>query len=424
MQRVLKFLKYLPRHDIEPVVVTNAHGISNAMDTDLLELEEVRNTPVYRIGGERLQPYLERRRSGKRITPADLLLVTRSLLYIDIYQEWSRSILSHVVEIVEKENINCIYSTSPPHSVHFLGSGLRSECGIPWIMELRDSMTDWPLRKPGLESQIARRIERYHEKRFYRACDGLVFVTHTQRSNAGRRFPGLVDKLSTVITNGFDAADYADRYPDRYRGGRFNITFTGNLSDHDLTQFAAAITRYADNCGADSGRILLRVVGLVDPGNRAVLESLSRFIDVECPGFVSHAEVASYQQNADCLLLLQTSNFASAGNEMINAKLFEYIGAGRPVIGITPRGEQSRLIEENGLGSTAEPDDVDAIERAIIECRQMAADSSWAAHDAGLRIFTREYQAEQFANFVGEVMGQADPFLRGGQARNGLADGR
>ena len=46
-------------------------------------------------------------------------------------------------------------------------------------------------------------------------------------------------------------------------------------------------------------------------------------------------------------------------------KLFEYLGAGKPVLALCGEGEVRRVVDELGAGMCAPPDDVDAIEETL-----------------------------------------------------------
>jgi glycosyltransferase involved in cell wall biosynthesis len=66
------------------------------------------------------------------------------------------------------------------------------------------------------------------------------------------------------------------------------------------------------------------------------------------------------QRSADALVLLTSRNTSEA-----TGKLFEYIGAGRPVLALAEGNEAERIVRETNVGVTVAPDDVDAIVQAL-----------------------------------------------------------
>ena len=91
------------------------------------------------------------------------------------------------------------------------------------------------------------------------------------------------------------------------------------------------------------------------------------------------------------------------GGEMINAKLFEYIGAGRPIIAITPYGEQRSIVEDYRLGYTASPDNILEIRNAIRSCRGSLPDWETSAMERHTDDFDRRALTSKFVAFLRKV---------------------
>ena len=65
---------------------------------------------------------------------------------------------------------------------------------------------------------------------------------------------------------------------------------------------------------------------------------------------------------ADALLVFQADNC----NNQIPAKVYEYLFAGKPILGITdPQGDTGRLLLEAGVATVAEHEDEAAISRLL-----------------------------------------------------------
>jgi glycosyltransferase involved in cell wall biosynthesis len=69
------------------------------------------------------------------------------------------------------------------------------------------------------------------------------------------------------------------------------------------------------------------------------------------------------QRDADLLLFLPWGDAAVDG--VMTGKLFEYLGARKPILGCVPDGVAKTTIEDSGAGIVVEPDNVDAIASAI-----------------------------------------------------------
>lgn len=409
VQRVLKLLKYIPRHNIEPVIVTTSCNLHKIMDYRLDELEYVRSVPIYRLGGEELRNLLERRMSGARPTVNDLIFALKTIRHMDIYSAWSLGIIPHVVEIVKKEKVDLIYSTSPPHSVHLLAKKLKQVTGIPWVMELRDSLTDWPLRKGGVIGYIQSVIESWYEPRLYDSADGIIFVTQYQRKHAIDRCPELVRKSTEVILNGFDDEELNIRKisPD---ADILRVVYTGSLIDFEIEKLCEGFKLYERTREKTGKKIELTVVGPVGVHARAHLQSLGKHINVNLVGTVDHAEALEYQQSAHCLLLVQTADYRGKGSEILTGKVFEYIGARRPIIAAVKPGELQDLIIDNNFGVVADPFDPGSVCAAISSCADIVGEfyEQHAGAPDQLEKFTRKHQVARTADFVRSLINTAE----------------
>ena len=86
---------------------------------------------------------------------------------------------------------------------------------------------------------------------------------------------------------------------------------------------------------------------------------------IEVLPYLPHAESIAQLMTSDALLLV-VDEYAG-GEEIVPGKVFEYIGARRPIIGIAHEGAIAELLRSTGTGRVAHNNDVPAIERIILE---------------------------------------------------------
>lgn len=406
VQRVLSLIKYLPRHGFDLVVLTSEPGVHKVMDKTLLDVETSGHCKVVRIGGRKLHRDLARAALGGVQRIVSRLKLLRYLKFMDIYAAWSSEITDEAVAVASREGIDLIYSTSPPHSTHLLAWQVSRRLQLPWIMELRDSMSVWPLRRPGLATAIQSRIESYYESRLYQAADGVIFVTDTQRVHARRRVEALSLEKTAVITNGFDESVRLPEVSMRTEQS-FRITYTGSLSDFDISVVCKAISAFSMSDIVREQRIRFIIVGSLDADNRRILESLGEKVDLDLVGVVPYMESLAYQVNADCLLLLQTANYGDTGSEILTGKVFEYIASRRPILAAAIPGDLTDLIKDNDFGAVADPFDEKGIIDALGTCYQLARDPVWQSQrtQRDLRSFSRGCKASQTADFIRRIVG-------------------
>jgi hypothetical protein len=86
-----------------------------------------------------------------------------------------------------------------------------------------------------------------------------------------------------------------------------------------------------------------------------------------CPA-IPYLDALSEMAEVDALLVMQASNC----NQQIPAKIYEYLRAGKPILGLTdPAGDTATVLRNAGLSDLAALDSVDEIVQAI---RKFVAD--------------------------------------------------
>jgi hypothetical protein len=110
--------------------------------------------------------------------------------------------------------------------------------------------------------------------------------------------------------------------------------------------------------------VCFELIGDIDP---AMVRNLG--VEDLPPGLVSFRPPVSYQEScslaaaADGLLIIDAP---AAKSVFLPSKLIEYVGVGRPILGITPPGAAANLIKELG-GWVADPSSPEAMKTAVAE---------------------------------------------------------
>jgi glycosyltransferase involved in cell wall biosynthesis len=240
----------------------------------------------------------------------------------------------------------------------------------PLVLEVRDL---WPesaiamglVRRGSAFARIASRLERF----CYRRARHVIALTEGIRDGVIAK--GVPESRVTLITNGVDIGPpVTDPADVPVPNGSFVAMFVGG---HGTYSSLETVLDAADRL-RDDPRIRVVLVGggdqkahLRERAGRMALPNL-----VFCDS-VPKSEVPRWLARADvCLLPYQDRElFAGA----LPNKVFDYMGAGKPIIAAVPRGELSRLIERAGCGRAIAPEDPDAMAAAITE---LASDSALA----------------------------------------------
>src|SRR3990172_3757984 len=244
--RPLKLAKYLPEFGWAPHVLTVRDGFWSAMDeTPLAELgPEVRihrtrmvmpGRFVKRVLGRGNACSAPGIRGEESVGLAERAKsVLRTIAYVpDEFIGWLPFAVREGTRIVEREGIEVVISTSPPHTAHLVGRAIARRAGLPWIADFRDCWTRNPrfLYGQGLRGWVEARLERS----VLAAASRIVAVTEGCRKTFLTDHPFLDPSKFDLITNGFDPDDYAggmlpaSLQPEE---GRFRVVYTGGFFAH------------------------------------------------------------------------------------------------------------------------------------------------------------------------------------------------
>src|SRR5262245_27952000 len=192
--RARKFSKYLPSNGWIPHVVTLQESFYQTKD-DGLKIDIPPEARVHRtFAVDTSRPLAI---SGKHIT---FFTIPDRLI------GWFPFGVLKGLRVIRKENIDVLYSTSPPPTAHLIAGSLKVLTGIPWIADFRDPwIEDGYFPRPG---SFRFRIESTLERWVVQHCERLLVTTPNLRDDFLSRYGNLSPDKVQVIYNGYDEDDF------------------------------------------------------------------------------------------------------------------------------------------------------------------------------------------------------------------------
>jgi glycosyltransferase involved in cell wall biosynthesis len=111
-------------------------------------------------------------------------------------------------------------------------------------------------------------------------------------------------------------------------------------------------------------------------------------------------------RSADLLFLPMQKMPVGTRSGIVPGKTYEYLAAGRPILGAVPEGDTREILHAAGNAYVCEPDDVKAMARAIeseLERRRVEGPAPFAVSPAVLERFERRAQALRYAELLDAV---------------------
>lgn len=343
VQRWVKFSKYLPEFGWQPVVYTPENPEQLARDESLLKdipaCAEVIKThisepyAIYRRltggkAGQEVNPVNAQRKSWKQ----RLSLWIRGNCFIpDPRVGWVRPSVRFLKKYLREHPVDAVVTTGPPQSVHLIGLRLKKELGLRWIADFRDPWTEMFYYKHLGLSAAADRRHRRLEQAVLDGADKVISVSPPVAAD----FQAKTKTPVVLITNGFDESDFRSsevNTPQRLRA-EIRLVHTGLFAaDGNPLNLWDAL---AERCAADAdfrARLQIRLAGKVDAAITDAIRARGLGDNLVELGYLPHDETVREQRAADILLLPLRREPEYA--KVLPGKIFEYLAARRPVLGI------------------------------------------------------------------------------------------
>ena len=414
VQRWVKFAKYLPGEDWQPVIYTPENPelkvVDRYLENDVPPEAEIIRTKIiepyglYRVfGGDRdkngdkteeVNPIS----GGKKSWKQKISLFIRGNFFIpDPRCLWIRPSVKFLKKYLKEHPADIIISTGPPHSMHLIAQKVAAATGLPWIADFRDPWTRMFYFKHLPLTARARRRHAALEKGVLDAASAIVTVTKPLQAE----FQEMTSTPVHCITNGFDESDFEQVIePD----GFFNITHTGLFASDGnpeilwkvLSDKSASESRFA-------GMLRIRLAGKNDKEITDAIVKAGLAANLRDIGYIDHQRAVREQKNASLLILPLRKE--PEYRATLPGKLFEYLASGRPVLGIGQTdGAMARVLNSTKAGVVFNWDDEASIRKYIDICWERFNNDTLKADTENIEQFSRRALTARMAALMDSII--------------------
>ena len=354
IQRTLRFAQHLPPLGWQPLILSAHPRAYESTSADLLS--QVPSGTVVR-------------RAFALDTGRHLQLFGRYLACMarpDRWVVWKFAAIREGLRMVDEFKPDVIWSTYPIATAHVIASELQRKTCIPWVADFRDPMahTGFPADPRTWQSYLQVEADAA-ERAQYR-----VFTTPGAAQIYRERYPAMASRI-LVLENGYDEESFA------LAARHLQPLLQASNPTTDMRPFVMLHSGIVYPSERDPSHLFmalgrLREQGILMPTDLRIrfrapvheefLQQLAQshgaleFIEV-CPA-LPYREALAEMLSVDALLVMQASNC----NAQIPAKLYEYLRAGKPVLGLTdPAGDTAAVMRGAGLNDIARLDSANEI---------------------------------------------------------------
>lgn len=339
--------KYLPKFGFEPfVIVPKTSNPTVELDNVTVietDYEDMISRFLPHMKGEEGKDNPDSQNEENKLLSKALPIAGELFAYPDGMKYWKEPAFKKSCEIIEKENIEAIISSSFPMTSHLIAHDLKEKYAIPWIADLRDL---WNLNPYVNHTSIRSHFEKNLEDKTFENVDVLTTTTPLAKKTLQSLHP---TKRIVSIFSGYD--------PDEYRNvtqtkstDRLTLMYAGSLyaGKRDPSLLFEAVSELINENRIMKDRIAIDFYG--DSANlKELSEKYGLTSTVGIHGKISHEEVLQNQANSDVLLLI---SWMDENEKMfIPGKVYECMASKKPVLSIGyPEGSLKELIEKTDIG--------------------------------------------------------------------------
>ncbi len=406
VQRWLKFVKYLPEFNIEPVVYIPEDPSYPITDESLLS--EVPNNltilklPIkepYKIAGILSKNRSKRISKGIIHRPKSQSFIEKLLLYIrgnyfipDARKNWVKPSVKFLSDYITQNKIETIISTGPPHSLHLIGMQLKQKLGVKWLADFRDPWTTIGYHKQLKLSKTSEAKHKQLEHDVLQNADEIITSSYT----TSNQFQSLVNKNIKTITNGYDDSETSDSKLDK----KFTCSHIGSLlSERNPEVIWKAFQELINENENFKNNFQLNLIGVVsDDVLKTIYEhDLKDYVNII--GYVSHEEAINYQNRSQVLLLVEIDSDETKC--IIPGKLFEYMVSERPILAVGPKdSDVETIIKQTNSGNYFTYNEFQSVKNLILSHFVGYQKGDLKSQPIGLQKYHRKQLTKQLSELI------------------------
>jgi glycosyltransferase involved in cell wall biosynthesis len=305
VQRWLKFVKYLPDFNVQPIVYVPENPTYPIIDNGLQS--EVSDNAII-LKNKIVEPYGLASFFGKNKTKKissgiipnqkkqsfvekTLLWVRGNIFIPDARFLWVKPSVTYLKKYIQENDIDTIITSGPPHSLHLIGLQLKKELTIKWLADFRDPWTTIGYHKALKLSSYAEKKHKDLEKEVLNSADTIIVTSKTTKTE----FQVITSRPIEVITNGYDI-EHVEKQP---LDNKFSLAHIGSfLSERNPRILWQALQELVTEnetfkklfSHAQKNNSTLHLLGLIGPGGVhahtehliEILKSLRPYVLVYC----------------------------------------------------------------------------------------------------------------------------------------------
>ena len=376
VHRCLKFVKYLRNFGWEPIVFAPSNPAYPIEDEsnfkDIPEGITIIKRPIWEpydlykklVGKkkeERIhQVFIEEENEPKFAKKLGIWI--RGNFFIpDARKFWIKPSVKFLSEYLKDHQVDALFTDSPPQSLHLIACGVKENLNIPWLADFQDPWTQVDYYSQLMLTPIADSIHKRLEQKVFRTADKITICSNTWT----RDLESIGAKNVGTIVWGFDEDDFNKINVELDK--KFTLSHFGSLGpDRNAQTLWKALSILVKEDSQFMEDLRLQLVGFIDKNIVEEIKSLGLENNIKKIDHIERSETLKMMCSTQVLLLILNKAYNVMGR--LPGKLFEYLGAKRPIINVGPEeSDAAKIISDAGAGFSADFDDLNKTVKILKE---------------------------------------------------------
>jgi hypothetical protein len=268
---------------------------------------------------------------------------------------WIRPAIHAASKACISKKPNVIWATVGPISSGVVAQQTSERTGVPYVLDFRDP---WGLNyhhtdliRPKFATRTFRTIMHQILERSW----AVVFLSESVAECYLQAYPVAInEKKIHIIPNGYEGPLEEFKQPTREK---CTVLYAGTLSTYLFDTIFEGLKILKETNLFYAKKLHLLFVGEETDllMRRARSQGLNDIIEISKP--VAYEEILRLYREAHAFLILGRQSDIKGHELLAGAKLFEYLKARRPIIGVLPHDETRKILRKVGISTIANVND-------------------------------------------------------------------
>ena len=296
----------------------------------------------------------------------DLLRRVSNRLYLPVWSRtpdhlrpWKKSVLKTIDQFMSTQNYqpDVVVTFAFPLIDNIIGLELKRRWNLPWLAHFSDPWVDSPFR---IDDPLTHALNVRLERSVIQHADRLVFTSNETAALVMQKYDPALRSKVRIVPHAYESNLFGG--VPKNDDGRLVVRYLGDLY---LSRTPKPLFKALEILSSSHPELLQRfcfeIVGDVHELDMEGM-GLSRLP----PGLVviqqrvNYSESLALMTSAAGLMVIDAPVAKNTESVFLPSKLIEYVGADRPIIGLTPPGTAAYLISRLG-GWVADPGSADEV---------------------------------------------------------------